>query len=296
MKKATISFISVMCLFSSIGLIVRNINLASSQIALVRGIVGSLFLLIASMVSKRNISWKAIKPNSLLLLASGTAIGFNWMFLFEAYKHTSIANATLSYYFAPVFVTLLSAPILKEKLSLPKILSVIAALLGMFLIVGSSQSSPQTNHIVGIGYGLLAAILYASVILMNKFISDLSGLESTVVQLGTASSVLLPYVMTTAGFNLAVLDTKSLILLLVVGVIHTGFAYLVYFSSMQELPGQTIAVLSYIDPLSAILMSSIFLRESLSARQIFGGLLILGATFTSEYYANKYVKGNIRNL
>jgi len=287
MKKAVVSFVAVMSLFGSIGLFIRNINLASSQIALIRAILGSAFLVAVSLIGKRPFSWKAIKPNLLLLIISGAAIGFNWMFLFEAYRYTSIANATLSYYFAPVFVILLSTPVLKEKLSLSKIVSVVVALLGMALIVGNGQSLVQTTNFVGIAYGLLAAMLYASVILMNKFIKGLSGLESTVMQLGTAALVLLPYVVSKGEITFADLELRSMLLLLVVGVLHTGFAYLIYFSALKVLSGQTIAVLSYIDPLSAILFSSVFLREHLSMKQLIGGILILGATFSSEYCSAK---------
>ena len=288
MNNARTTLILVMCLFGSIGIFVRNINLSSSQIALARGTIGSLVLLFATLTGKQHISWKAVKPNFLLLLLSGMAIGFNWLFLFEAYKYTSIANATLSYYFAPIFVMLLSAPLLKEGLNISKLLSITIAMLGMFLIVGSTHRAVQTEHLIGIGYGLLAAALYAAVILMNKFIKGLSGLETTLIQLAAASCVLFPYVNKTSGINLTALDGNSLALLLVVGIVHTGLAYLLYFSSLRKLPGQSIAVLSYIDPFSAILMSSLFLGERMSVVQAVGGFLILGATFLSEYDKIKY--------
>jgi drug/metabolite transporter (DMT)-like permease len=286
MRQKKVIFILVMCVFGSIGLFVRNINLASSQIALVRGGVGSIFLLFSSLLTRQYISWQSIKANLVPLTISGIAIGVNWIFLFEAYRYTTIANATLSYYMAPVFVVLLSVPVLQERLSLIKLLSIIGASLGMFLIVGNSNGVVVVNHLIGLGYGIFAAIFYASVILVNKHLKGLSGLESTVVQLGAASLVLLPYVLVTQKFSLPLLDVKTLILLLIVGVIHTGITYYLYFSILQKLPAQSIAILSYIDPLSAIILSRIFLREYMTLKQIIGGIFILGAAFLSEYCSN----------
>lgn len=275
-----------MLIFGSVGLFVRNINLSSAQIALTRGIIGSLFLMIASKLMKQKISWKAVRPNLLLLILSGAAIGFNWILLFQAYKYTTIPNATLSYYFAPVFVVFLSPLVLKEKLTVIKTLCIIGAVIGMVFIVGIGEV-PGKNHLIGIGYGLLAAVLYASVVLMNKFLRGLSGLETTLVQISTASVVLLPYVLLTNKFQAVKLDGKSLVSLLIVGILHTGVAYLLYFIAFQKLKGQTIAAFSYIDPISAIFMSSIFLGEKMTALQLFGGVLILGSTFLSEFYGRK---------
>lgn len=277
-----------MLIFGSIGLFVKNIQLASSEIALFRGIIGSVFLLGASFVVKQKISWINMKRNLLLLILSGAAIGFNWIFLFEAYRYTSIANATVSYYFAPIFVMLLSPIVLKEKLTMIKVGSIMIAMLGLFLIVqNGSIGSSTDHHLVGIFYGLIAASLYASVILMNKFIKGLSGFETTLIQLTAASLVLLPYVLLKEDMNLVSLEIKSLVFIVILGIIHTGFAYFLYFGAIQVLKGQTIAVLSYIDPIFAVMISALFLHENMSFIQIFGGILILGATFLSEKIGNQ---------
>ena len=280
--------IMAMLIFGSIGLFVRKIQLSSSEIALLRGAIGSLFLILASMVAKNRLSFEAIRKNIVLLLLSGAAIGFNWIFLFEAYRYTTIANATVSLYFAPVFVMALAPVILKEKLSLIKVASVIVAMAGLFLIVnsGGSTSEGSYQHSVGIAYGLTAAGLYASVVLMNKFNKNLSGFETTLIQLLMASIVLLPYVYIKEGLNFSGIDQQSIVFILIVGIVHTGFAYFLYFGVVQKLKGQTIAVLSYIDPISAVVMAAILLNESLGPLQILGGVLILGSTFLSEKFGN----------
>lgn len=271
-----------MLIFGSIGLFVRNIDLPSSIIALTRGIIGSIFLLLASYITKQKPSLKAIKDNLLPLVISGVAMGINWIFLFQAYKYTTISKATLCYYFAPVLVLFLAAFIFKEKLNAIKIMCIIGAMTGMFFIVGVGSSATEKNQWLGIGYGLAAAAFYASVIITNKFIKKLSGMESAMVQLAIAAVVLLPYVFVTEKIQLIELSFKSIGLLLILGIIHTGIAYFLYFSAIPKLSGQTIAAFSYIDPISAIVMSSVFLGEKMTAIQLLGGILILGTTFVNE--------------
>ena len=293
MKRTKASLILVMILFGSIGLFVREINCTSSQIALTRGVIGSICLVLASFIIKQPLSWKRIKPNLGILIASGIAIGLNWIFLFEAYKYTTIATATICYYFAPVIVMFLSPLILKERLSGIKIACILAAMLGMICISATGEDAGGQNHFLGIAYGLGAAVLYASIMIMNKFLKGVTSLESTVPQLGFAALAILPYVLINGGFNVSQLDSQSFILLIIVGVVHTGIGYLIYFGAFQKLSGQTIAAFSYIDPISAIILSSLLLREEMTWLQIVGAILILGSTYISEFYRNKKAEVNI---
>ena len=288
--KAKLSMITAMLIFGSIGLLVRGIPLPSSQIALTRGIIGSVFLFTASILLKNKLSLPAIRKNIILLTACGAAIGFNWILLFEAYKYTSIANATLSYYFAPVIVVFLSPFVLKERLTRGKVYCILGAMAGMFLIAGNGNTDGfQMRELIGVGLGLSAAVLYASVVCMNKFMKGLTGLETTLVQIATAALVLVPYVLLQGNLGLKELNTKEWVLLVIVGLLTTGFAYLLYFTSFQKLDGQTVAIFSYIDPISAIVMSAIFLGETLNTIQLLGGVLILGAAFLSGREPRKMI-------
>jgi RarD protein len=294
--KGKLKILTAMLIFGSIGPFVKKINLSSSEIALLRGVIGSIFLVCASFFVKQKLSYKSIKENVALLNFSGAAIGFNWILLFQSYKYTTISNATLSYYFAPIFVMILAPFVLKEKLTAVKAGCIIVAMIGLFLVVnigGSITSIGGTyNHPVGIIYGLSAAVLYASVILMNKFIKNLSGFETTLVQLMVAALVLLPYVLINEQMNFSDVNTRSVVFILILGIVHTGIAYFLYFTSIKELKAQTIAVLSYIDPISAVIMAAIFIGESMNFIQIIGGILILGSTFFSEILEGKVQKLN----
>jgi len=293
--KNKLKFISAMLIFGSIGIFVKNINLPSIEIAFLRAVIGSLFLLCTGLIMKQKISLKLIKENILILILSGVAIGFNWILLFQAYKYTTISNSTLSYYFAPIFVIILAPIILKEKLTVTKILCVIMAMSGLFLIVslGSNDVPGSYNHIVGIMYGLSAAVLYASIILMNKFIKNLSGFETTLIQLAVAAIVLLPSIIYRGNLNLSKISSTAWIFIFIVGILHTGISYLMYFSSIKELKGQSIAILSYIDPVSAVIMASIFLGETITLVKIIGGVIILGSAFLSEMLEKKIMEAPI---
>lgn len=278
--------ITAMLIFGTIGLFVKNIELSSSEIALTRGFIGGVTLILATIFFKKKISFEAIKNNLYLLIFSGLAVGLNWIFLFQGYKYTSISNATLSYYFAPVFVTILAPFILKEKLTLSKFLCVLMALVGMFCIVGVDGINGGSD-LIGIAYGLLAAGFYASVILMNKFLKGIDSIEITVIQLISATITLLPYVLYVEGLGILSVSSVSIPYILILGIVHTGIAYLLYFSSLQGLKGQTIAVLSYIDPVFAIIISAVILKEQLGFLHIIGGVLILGSSFLSEFLNRK---------
>ena len=289
MLRSKLMNLSAMLIFGTIAIFVRNIELTSKEIAVLRGVIGSIFLLGVMLFSKEKTSFSAIKKNLPILVLSGLGVGANWIFLFEAYKYTTVSIATLSYYCAPIFVTIMAPIILKEKISLIKFLCVCTAMIGMLCIVGTNKGSigEGYNHFLGIIYGLTAAVGYASVILMNKFIKGLKGVETTVTQLVFASILLLPYVMITSGFDFSKMTGISWGYMIFLGIVHTGFAYALYFSSLKELKGQTIAVLSYIDPITAVLISALFLGEQLTMFQIIGGALILGSTFISETQGKK---------
>lgn len=281
--KLKIHFILSMMIFGTVGIFVRYIDLPSSEIALLRGFIGSLFLLGITIVTKHKISLTNIKKNFLVLLLSSFSLAINWMLLFKAYKYTTIANASLSYYFAPVFVIVMSPFVLKEKLSLKKVICISIAVLGMFLIVQNrGNGGAQYNHLLGICYGIAAAIFYATLMLTNKFIKDMSGLETTLVQLLLSTIMLIPYVFIADKVSLFHVTGISIVCIITLGVIHTGLGFYLFFNGMKGLKAQSIAALSYIDPITALFVSFIVFGENMSVIQIIGAILLLGSTFISE--------------
>lgn len=282
-KKSLGSLILAMSIFGTIGLFVRLISLPSSVIALVRGAVATVFLLIFVRCRHLALDKSAIRRNLLLLLLSGIMISFNWIFLFESYRYTTVATATLCYYMAPVMVTLASPLVLNEHLGLKRGLCVLVAVIGMVFVSGVPQSGlPKQNEALGIALALCSAVLYACALLANKKMTPIPAYDRTILQMGTAALVMIPYILLTEDVRSLAFSPRSVVLLLVVGVLHTGISYALYFGSIGVLPVQTVALLSYIDPIVAVLLSALLLKEPLGWSGALGAVLVLGSTLISE--------------
>ncbi len=280
--------IAAMFIYGSIGIFVRNIPLPSAVISMFRGLIGAPFLILLLMTKKSRISWNAIRNNQARLLLLGVMLGLNWIFLFEAYRYTSVAIATLCYYLAPIFIVAISPFIFKEKMTLKKVICIVVALIGMLFVSGAVQSGiSAVSEIKGILLGVAAAILYAAIVVNNKKLHDISAYDRTIAQLLISAVVLLPYNLLAGNLQKVAFSPVTLILLLIVGIVHTGISYFLYFGSMQELPAQTLAILSYIDPVVAIILSAFVLREPVGMSDLIGAVLILGSAVISEYTSGK---------
>ena len=288
MKKensAKLLMATAMAAFGTLAPFVRRIQVSSGELALYRAVMAAALVGCFLLITKQKLSIRHIKKELLLLLLSGAAMGINWIFLFEAYKYTTVSVATLSYYFAPVMVMAICPLLFKEKPTIRQLICFVMSTVGLVLITGTAGGGKQ--DLLGIAFGLSAAVFYATVMLLNKFIKGVTGLQRTFVQFLAAIIVLIPYVLFTGGVTLDALDPIGWGALLVVGLLHTGVTYCMYFSALKDLPGQKVAILSYIDPLVAVLVSITWLEEKISVFQIVGGLLILGFTLWSEWPARK---------
>lgn len=285
--KTLILFIISMIVFGTIGWFVKNVTISSGEIALYRAIMAIIVVGMYLLITKEKIEFKKIKKELPILLLSGIAMGINWILLFEAYNYTTVTVATLSYYFAPVIVMVLCPILFREKMTINQIVCFIGSTLGLVLIMGITDIGKETLNFKGIGLGLGAACFYATVILLNKFIKNIDGIKRTFIQFISSLIVLVPYVLLTSGINISSLSGRGIISLLIIGLIHTGIAYCLYFSSLKELSGQKVSILSYIDPLVAILVSYFLLNESINLPQIIGGVLIIFFTLLNEITLKK---------
>lgn len=272
-----------MSIFGTIGILRRYIDMPSTCIALFRAVIGTAFLAAVLAVSRKPPNLGQIRKELLLLLVSSVFLGFNWILLFESYNYTTVTTATLCYYMAPTLVVLASHFLFRERLNRKKGLCVAVAFVGMMLVSGVIGTGlPHAEELKGILLGLAAAVLYASVVLLNKKIGLSSPLDRTIFQLGLAALVLVPYTLLTEDMAALNFSGNTLILLLVVGTVHTGIPYALYFSSVRNLPSQTVALFSYLDPIVAILLSALVLHEPVGIPELLGAGLILGAAYFSE--------------
>lgn len=278
-----LSLITAMCIFSTIGLLRKFIDLPSGAVALARAVIGTLFLMGLMLLRKQKLDTASIRKNGLLLLLSGGALGINWMLLFEAYNHTTVATATLCYYMAPALVILVSPFLFRERMTLRKGLCCAAAVVGIVLVSGVTHTGfSVADDLWGILLGLSAAVFYACVVSLNKKIEGIAPLSRTILQLAISSVFLLPYTLLGEDLSAVSLHTSEVLLLALAGILHTGVAYALYFDSIHALPAHTAALLSYIDPILAIVLSALLLREPIGPEVIGGAVLILGAAIVSE--------------
>ena len=280
MKSDKLKLITSMIIFGTIGLLRRSIPCSSEVVAMVRGFVGVTFLLLWRLIKGKKPDFARMKKKLALLLLSGALIGFNWVCLFEAYAYTSVSVATVCYYMAPVFVILASPFALKEKLTLKKGLCALVAFGGMVLCSGLGRG--ENSDWRGVALALAAALMYAAVILLNKRLTDMDAEERTAVQLFAAAVAVLPYVLKTGLPTASELTPTVVLLLLVAGIVHTGLAYTLYFGSLEGVSGQTAALMSYIDPVVALLLSALLLHETMSIAAAIGAVLVIASALISD--------------
>lgn len=283
-KMQLLKYLISLLIFGMNGIVASYIAMTSEQIVLSRTIIGGALLVILFFATRQRLHTEAIRHQWPMLLLSGAAMGLSWVFLFGAYRLSSVSTATLLYYCGPVFVLLLAPVLFREKLTVQHGVGIVAVLAGMFLVNGVGASFSGVT--LGFVYGLLSALLYAVMILACKHVTGVAGLERTTIQILVACVVVAAY--NVASDQPAVeWNTASILATAVLGVVNTGAACYLYFSSIPELPAQTVAVCSYLDPLSALVFSALFLGERLSAAQIAGAVCILGGAAFAELYKGK---------
>ena len=281
---AKLRLIAAMAIFGTVGLFRRYIPFGSGAVALARAVIGILFLLILQRIKKRPMNRKAIKKNLPILVASGVVMAINWILLFEAYNYTTVSAATVCYYMAPMLVVVFAPLILKEKMRPYKLVCAALAVVGIVLVSGVLTDGLSGG--IGIALGLGAAVFYAGVMFLNRFLRDIGAYDRTIGQLAAAAIVLIPYTLLTEPMP-AQLDASAVLMTLVVGVVHTGFAYSLYFGSMDYVPAQALALFSYIDPVVAVLLSALVLHEPLTLLNALGVVLVLGSAAAGELIGEK---------
>ena len=280
LHRERLKYITAVVLYGTIGMFLRFVALPSEVVAMARGILGSAFIFLYLRVRGDRPDRAAIRRNLRLLLLSGFALGLNWIFLFAAYETTTLAVASLCNYMAPLIVILAAPLALKEKLNKKKLPCVAVALLGIVLVSGVADGG--LGNPAGVALGLTAAGCFVCIVLCNRKLRGIRAMDRALVQLAVSAATILPYALVhNRGIHIQA-DLLSLLVVLMLGLLHTGVAYCLYFSGMASLPVQTVAVLGYLEPVVSVLCSAVFLHEAMGISGWIGAVLILGAAVVSE--------------
>lgn len=275
----TLKYLFAVILYGTIGYFLHYVNAASEFVVMCRGLIGSLFILLVMFINKDLPDLKAIRNNLFYLAISGIALGLNWVFLFSGYKY-SISISSLCNYTAPIMVVIISSIFLKEKITLKQIVCIVSSFIGILLISGIFDNN-ETNNMHGFIYGLLAAIGFVVLVLFNRKLKNIKPLDKTVVQLFFSFITVLPYVLINKSIPTS-LDRDSILIIILLGILHTGVAYIFYFGSIDTLPVSKVAILGYIEPVLSIITGVVFFKEQLSVLGGIGALLILASALISE--------------
>lgn len=282
-SKEKILYILVMCLYGMTGIIKRFIPMSSTFVSVARAVIATVFLLLFIKLSGRKMNFPAVRKCLKWILFIGSLLGVNWILYFEACTYTTVAKASLCYYMSPVIVLMTSPIFFKEKLTAKKIVCILIAIIGMAFISGPFwQGGGEDSK--GIIIGLLAAFFYAAVIIASRYTSDAPPYEKTLIQLGTAALILIPYYILTEGLHPIEATVLQWLLILFMGVVITGIGYVIYFEVVSKLDAQTIAIYAYVDPIVSVLLSALVLSEPLGITGTIGAVLIIGSMIISEIW------------
>lgn len=283
MNKLKLCF--VMLLWGSIGIFTRYIDLSPIMLAFLRALIAilPLYFFHRSQKKETQLTFKKIVP----FMINGIMLGLAWTCLFVAFKNTSVSISVLVYNMCPVYVLILAPIILKEKLNKVQCITVIVAFFGLFIIINNAINTSDFS-LYGVVFGLLSGVLYAMIVILNRMIkTELDASTITLIQIVSATIILIPLMIVDGNFtHVLELDLLSITLIAILGVVHTGIAYHLYFSTYKKLSAITIVSYSYLEPLFSIILSSIILGELISINLVIGGCLILCATYIGEYSRN----------
>ena len=261
-------------LWGSNGVIVNLVELHPTTIAFFRVLIGGLTLIIVSVLVK---GLETLKVNGFFkrLVVLGALLAAGWYFLFQAMKLIPIGAAVLINYLAPVFVAVLAPSVLHERLEKKIAIAIVLSILGVFLISYQGLGSGGLN-ILGIIFGLLAAISYGGFVIYSKqTLAMLSYYTFAIYSYLVSALILSPSLLLIKS----PLSPNSLILLFLMGVLNTGVAVTLYLKGLRSLKAQEAATITYLEPLSAIIFGYFMLGQEISIGIILGGALIL----TSQY-------------
>ncbi|MCI9448103.1 MAG: DMT family transporter [Lachnospiraceae bacterium] len=283
-NKAFFKYIFALLMFGSNGIVASFIDLSSQNIVLLRTLIGSILLIVLLFISGGKLTFYKHKGQFLFLAVSGIAMGTSWMFLYEAYARIGVSVSSLLYYCGPVIVMALSPLLFKEKLTANKVLGFLTVVIGVVLINGNAFDGK--GDLFGITCGLLSAVMYAFMVICNKKAKDIIGLENSTLQLTIAFLTVAIFVGLKQGYTMQIAPT-SIVPILILGLLNTGVGCYFYFSSIGKLRVQTVAICGYLEPLSAVIFSVIFLKETMLPLQIIGAVLIIGGAMCGELVKQK---------
>jgi RarD protein len=277
MSKSYIKIITATLIFSFSPLVIKLIPLGAVSILWAINFIGVLFLSFNLLRQKRLRELVLLKKRLLPFLALGVVFTVNNVLFLSSIKITTIANAIITHYLAPIFLVLLGILFLKERIERISVVAIIISLVGVAILLSPNDLTFNNSHFLGLFLGTLSAIFFASEIIIKKYLSPLFDSDIiTICYVWLSVIFLLPFV---SFSNILSLDNGSLFALISLGVFVTVIGIPLFIDGIKGVRVQDVGVLSYIEPLGAILWGSLFISKTLPLTTFLGGALILGSGY-----------------
>lgn len=284
MNRDFLKYLGGLLLFGSNGIVASGILMPSSQLVLVRTLIGCALLGAAVLLVRPARSATKHPRELLLLVVSGIAEGAAWLFLYEAYGEIGVGVTTLVFYCGPVIVMALSPFVFKTRLTAPMLAGFGIVILGMLLVNGNALQGGKTPW--GLFCAGMSAVMYAAMIVCNKKAPHVQGLENAAIVLFSTLATVAVFIGATSGFAL---DPRGqdIPAILFLGLANTGLGALLYFSAVGKLPVQTVSICGYLEPLFAVVLSAAVLGEVFGPPQVLGAVCIIGGAVLGEWASSK---------
>lgn len=287
--KERTKLIFISATFGTVGLVTHFIPFSSAVIVFYRALLGGLFIATMVVLSGNRIDVKSMKENLIILICTGFFMGLNWVLQFEAFKVSSIAIGTVCYNMMPIFLLIIASFTFNERITFKSFLCIMIATIGVVLVSNVINVGIKSDEVLGCVYGILGAIFYALIVTFNRKLKQIQTHDKVIFQFGFSTLIMAIYVGLIEKSSF-IFDSSlprneviiGIICILLLSFFHTGFCYVHYFNAVSNLKAETVAILTYIDPVVALLLSYFLLKENMTHLQLLGAFLILGSTLFNE--------------
>lgn len=281
---ATLMLMTSLVMAGGNGVLASAVTLPSYQTVLLRATLGAAILGVMFVASRKPSAALEHKGELAMLVGAGAALGADWLFLFEAYAYAGVGLSTILCYCAPIIVMALSPLVFGERFTVPKLVGFAVVVAGAFLVNGSALQGGASLY--GIACGLASAICFALMMILSKKVVHVVGLEKVFVEIASAAVVVGVYAALAKGVALDMLvgiNVHQAIPLVALGV-STALGNFLYLKALDVLSAQSVSVLGYAEPLSAVAFGAVFLGETLAPLQVLGAACIVGGALISEFH------------
>lgn len=288
-RKERLKLTLISATFGTIGIVTHFIPLSSAAIVFYRALIGGIFIMIMTRLSGKMIDIRAMKDNFIVLIFTGFFMGLNWVLQFEAFKVSTVAIGTVCYNTMPIFLLIIASFMFGEKITLKSLICILVATIGVVLVSNVINTGIKSNEVLGCVYGILGAVFYALIVTFNRKLSFIETHDKVIFQFMFSAVIMAIYVSSIEKTSFVFdsdIDRNTFIVglfcMLLLSFFHTGFCYVHYFNAVSRLKAETVAILTYIDPVVALMLSYFFLKEKMTFLQFLGAILILASTLVNE--------------